>query len=81
MHVVKNSSDLGAKCIVGTVYDEKMQEDEVKVTLIATGFDSMENKKDNRLKEELTLPKEKNIDETPDKDSENKISKWLKKWF
>lgn len=49
---MKNSSDLGAKCIVGTVYDEKMQEDEVKVTLIATGFDMVQDLNDIIIKKE-----------------------------
>ena len=49
---MKNSSDLRAKCIVGTVYDEKMQEDEVKVTLIATGFDMVQDLNDIIIKKE-----------------------------
>lgn len=37
-----------------------MQEDEVKVTLIATGFDE-KSKENQRLKENLTIPKEEDF--------------------
>ncbi len=39
MNHIKSHADLGAKCIVGTVWDDAMDENEVKITLIATGFD------------------------------------------
>ena len=44
MNHIKTSADLGAKCIVGTVWDDNMSEDEVKITLIATGFDEKQDK-------------------------------------
>ncbi|MEA2016990.1 MAG: cell division protein FtsZ [Campylobacterota bacterium] len=39
MNHIKTNADLGTKCIVGTVWDDTMKEDEVKITLIATGLD------------------------------------------
>ena len=82
MHNVKNSADLGAKCIVGTVYDKQMQEDEVKVTLIATGFD-IENKEHTRVKEELTIPKPNNEDDLNNIRirKESWFDRFVKKWF
>ena len=80
MHQVKNSADLGAKCIVGTVYDKEMQEDEVKVTLIATGFD-IENEEYKRIKDELALPnKEENLNNIRI-EKESWFNRFIKKWF
>ncbi|MCK9337698.1 MAG: cell division protein FtsZ [Arcobacteraceae bacterium] len=54
MHYVKNNADLGAKCIVGTVYNDQMEDNEVKVTLIATGFD-IADKENQQKQKELSL--------------------------
>lgn len=54
MNYIKNSADLGAKCIVGTVYDDNMKDDEVKVTVIATGFD-ITDKENKEKQKELSL--------------------------
>ena len=57
---IKTSADLGAKCIVGTVWDDNMTEDEVKITLIATGFDlEKENIKENPIYIEKNLQETK----------------------
>lgn len=51
MNHIKTNADLGAKCIVGTAWDDSMEDDEVKITLIATGFDiKTENNIDQQLK-------------------------------
>lgn len=47
MNHIKTNADLGAKCIVGTVWDDTMKEDEVKITLIATGLDIENIKRDD----------------------------------
>lgn len=84
MHQVKNSADLGAKCIVGTVYDKQMQEDEVKVTLIATGFDE-KNRENLELKKEFSLPKkEESIEKNELSNIRIQKPSWLdklKNWF
>jgi len=61
MHYIKNNADLGAKCIIGTVYDDQMKEDEVKVTLIVTGFD-MPSKVENKVQQELNIKQYKKED-------------------
>lgn len=75
MNYVKNSADIGARCIIGTVYDEDMQDDEVKVIIIATGF---ENKRlDEKKIEHLKIKEEQ-------KEEIEKISwfdKFIAKWF
>ena len=71
MNYIKTNSDLGTKCIVGTVWDNSMKEDEVKITLIATGFD-MEDKK--------SLASELKIEKVTQTKHETKIEK-LTKWF
>ncbi len=57
---IKDIAHLGAKCIIGTAYDDSIPEDEIKVTLIATGFEAEEPKEEKI--QELTIEKE-DIDE------------------
>ncbi|MEA3450341.1 MAG: hypothetical protein U9Q83_00390, partial [Bacteroidota bacterium] len=73
MHYIKNSADLGAKCITGTVWSEEMEEDEVKITVIATGFEPKVKKviQDIELEE---IVKEKTTDATW-------FDKMINKWF
>lgn len=56
MDVVYESADEDAHVIFGTTTDENMEEDRVKITLIATGFEHQEEEKE---KEELKLVKPK----------------------
>lgn len=74
MHYVKNKSDLGAKCIVGTVYQQEMKEDEVKVTLIATGFDEKDKINKEKIKNfQVPKPEPKSFKE--------KVMEILSKWI
>lgn len=60
MNYVKTNADIAAKCIIGTVYKDDMEEDEVKVTLIATGFNK-DIKVKNEDIEEFKIKKEETI--------------------
>ncbi|ACL69669.1 cell division protein FtsZ [Halothermothrix orenii] len=48
--VIQEVADPDANIILGAVIDESL-EDEVKVTVIATGFDSQENKEENHIED------------------------------
>ncbi|MEA3554441.1 MAG: cell division protein FtsZ [Campylobacterota bacterium] len=74
MSNIKTNADLGAKCIVGTVWDNDMSEDEVKITLIATGFDI-----ENEAKENIILKKE--VLTTSESKKEESIVSRINKWF
>lgn len=84
MHHVKNDADLGAKCIMGTVYNKQMQEDEVKVTLIATGFD-IYTRENIELKESLNIQlqeEKQNISFTNQiGQHETWFKRFIDKWF
>ncbi len=73
MNHIKSNADLGAKCIIGTVWDDTMAEDEVKITLIATGFDVKTTDKNNLKNIEIEIDEEI--------DDEHWILKKLSKWF
>ena len=76
MNHIKINADLGAKCIVGTVWDDSMKDDEVKITLIATGFD-VEN-------ENIEVNNELKLDDNKintGNNNENWFSRLLLKWF
>jgi len=51
MGVVEDNADENAHVIFGTTTDESMQPDEVKVTIVATGFESEENNSEDSEKE------------------------------
>jgi cell division protein FtsZ len=74
MNYIKGNVDLGAKCITGTVWDEEMQEDEVKVSLIASGFEN---------NAEEIVPSAIKIDEQPilDRSNDGFFKKLMMKWF
>lgn len=75
MNHIKTHADLGAKCIVGTVWDDTMKEDEVKITLIATGFDiKSENNHDYNLNIE-------NEDHNQNISLSKKLTNWLAKYI
>ena len=74
MDHIKTSADLGAKCIVGTVWDDSMKEDEVKITLIATGFDIECGIEENDIEiKQEELPNNISLIQ--------RINKWLSKYF
>lgn len=72
MQFIKTNADLGAKCIVGTIWDPEMKEDKVKITLIATGFKTTNIKQDPLV-----------IEETVDKpiSLKDKFMNFLNKWL
>ncbi len=79
MNTIKTNADLGAKCIVGTVWDDNMAEDEVKITLIATGFDINNNEKDILINQvDLKQEKEKSMKKET---ILNLIIKWFTKYI
>lgn len=51
MGVVEDNADENAHVIFGTTTDESMQPDEVKITIVATGFESEESKSEESEKE------------------------------
>lgn len=58
MKHIKNNADLVAKCIVGTIWDDSMKDDEIKITLIATGFDTTNHMiNENNTPESIVLAK------------------------
>jgi len=70
MGIVEDNADENAHVIFGTTTDETMQPDEVKITIVATGFESEENKKQENKqetkKQKITLIKPENSeDHTP----------------
>jgi cell division protein FtsZ len=60
--VIKEAADPEANIIFGTVIDDRMR-DEVKVTVIATGFDSTRKSKTNRFGAEAAGGVESSLDE------------------
>jgi cell division protein FtsZ len=60
--VIKEAADPEANIIFGTVIDDRMR-DEVKVTVIATGFDSSKKPKTNRFGAEAAGGVESSLDE------------------
>lgn len=60
--VIKEAADPEANIIFGTVIDDRMR-DEVKVTVIATGFDSSKKPKTNRFGAEAATGVEQALDE------------------
>jgi cell division protein FtsZ len=74
MNHIKTNADLGAKCIVGTVWDDSMKDDEVKITLIATGFDILSDIQETNIEiKQEELPNNISLMQ--------KISKWLSKYL
>lgn len=70
MTKVNNRADINAQIIFGTSTDTDFERDEVKITIIATGFDSKNEQKDDEDKdensEELDVAKVENIESTLD---------------
>jgi cell division protein FtsZ len=60
--VIKEAADPEANIIFGTVIDDRMR-DEVKVTVIATGFDSTKRAKPSKYSTEATAAIESSLDE------------------
>lgn len=73
MHYIKSNADLGAKCIVGTVWEDTMGEDEIKITLIATGFETKSIENEDLANISMDTETNTNID--------NWITKTILKWF
>jgi cell division protein FtsZ len=79
MDYINKSSHLGAKCIKGTFWDDTIPKDEVKITIIATGFDS-EEPIDIKTKEIAEIKEQ-------EKESSNThgwfddVKKTIKEWF
>jgi cell division protein FtsZ len=74
MNYIKVNADLGAKSIVGTVWDDNMSEDEVKVTIIATGFDTKNIHSKEMQDVEL-------VEKTTNNNKESWFMKLASKWF
>jgi len=51
MNIVEDNADENAHVIFGTTTDESMQLDEVKITIVATGFESEENETEENNQE------------------------------
>lgn len=71
MTKINNRVDINAQIIFGTTTDTDFERDEVKITIIATGFDSKNEQKDDEDKdessdEELDIAKVENIETTLD---------------
>jgi cell division protein FtsZ len=47
--LISENADPSAKIIFGTYYDRKLKKGQIKVTLVATGFDGAINGKNNAL--------------------------------
>jgi cell division protein FtsZ len=60
--VIKEAADAEANIIFGTVIDDRMR-DEVKVTVIATGFDATKRAKPSKYSTEATAGIESSLDE------------------
>jgi len=80
MDYISNSAHLGAKCIKGTFWDDSIPKDEVKITIIATGFESQSPRdtKTQEIGEIKDQPKAKLID---DNSWLGNIKKELASWF
>ncbi len=63
-HTITESIDENAKVIFGTIHDEKLKKGEIKVTVIATGFDGVITKKPvfHNLSKRLEVHEERNDD-------------------
>ena len=56
MNVVEDNADENAHVIFGTTTDESMQPDEVKITIVATGFESEEAEEEENAKDSKKQP-------------------------
>jgi len=68
MSVVEDNADENAHVIFGTTTDETMQPDEVKITIVATGFEAEENETEEsnqeNKKQQITLIKPETSEES-----------------
>jgi len=74
MNYIKTNADLGTKCITGTVWDNEMKEDEVKITIIATGFDIHNKSLD--IEQKITPP----IDSKKELSIKDRFFKLIGRW-
>jgi cell division protein FtsZ len=79
MSYVSNNANLGAKCIKGTFWDDDIPKDEVKITIIATGFESEApiDKSTKKLKDIKSNIEEDIIDDS----WFGKLKADMKNWF
>jgi cell division protein FtsZ len=65
--IITESIDGNAKVIFGTIYDDKLKKGEIKVTVIATGFDGVITKKPNfsSLSNRVEIEEPKKQEEEP----------------
>ena len=80
-NIITESIDEDAKVIFGAINDNRLKKNELKVTVIASGFPEIKNIKKQSLFSNVDAPKEKNTNVTINKDSskqkkEEEESEW-----
>ena len=71
--VITESIDPHAKVIFGAIKDDKLKKNEVKVTVIATGFPDSENRRDRSETMVRTAPRQEEPEERPEPRSAGRI--------
>lgn len=66
--IITESIDHDAKVIFGTIHDEKLKKGEIKVTVIATGFDALVQQNSSIFNEPSKLKTVKRENDIPEKD-------------